>query len=261
MTISHAKLETYDSIAELAPALRKYIIALQNASIKRHARFRVAVSGGSLPKTLSKALLASPTNENDKVDFSHWDIFFADERCVPLDHEDSNYKLVHDELLSKLDASTHGTPRTFPIDTTTLNDSVETADKYEKQLISEFANRDSVRLPTFDLLLLGCGPDGHTCSLFPGSSLLSTEPEAWVEGVDDSPKPPPKRITLSMAVVLHASNIAFVATGEGKRELLQKLFETQDGKTLPCGIVNSRAGDKVVWFTDAAASKGIKGNL
>ena len=241
---------------ELAPNLRKYILEQQNEALKRHGVFRLAVSGGSLPKTMAKALLAqSSGSEDDKTEFSKWEIFYADERCVPLTHEDSNHKLVKEEFLDKIPQEL-GQPKVFPIDEKYLDDEQECADQYEKTLVSIFAARDSVKLPLFDLILLGCGPDGHTCSLFPDHRLLR-ESDAWVLSIGDSPKPPPKRITLSLPVVLHGGKIGFVATGGGKQEVLKKIFETEEGSKLPCGLVNAGAGDKVSWFCDAPATEGV----
>ena len=250
-------LYSFDSIDNgLAPNLRKYILDQQNESLKRHGVFRLAVSGGSLPKTLAKALLA-PSNGSvdDKTEFAKWEIFYADERCVPLTHEDSNHKLVKEEFMDKIPAEL-GQPKVFPIDEKYLDDEQECADQYEKTLVQAFAARDSVKLPLFDLILLGCGPDGHTCSLFPDHPLLR-ESDAWVLSIADSPKPPAKRITLSLPVVLHGSKIGFVATGGGKQEVLKKIFETEEGSKLPCGLVNAGAGDKVAWFCDAPATEGM----
>lgn len=240
---------------DLAPNLRKYVLEQQNEAIKRHEVFRVAVSGGSLPQTLATALLAPASGSDDKVDFPKWEIFYADERCVPLDHEDSNHKLVKDELLDKI-PSDMGQPKVFPIDEKYLDDVQEMADQYEKTLVSIFAARDSVKLPLFDLILLGMGPDGHTCSLFPDHPLLR-EHDAWVLSISDSPKPPPKRITLSLPVVTHGAKIAFVATGSGKAGILKKVFESEEGSKLPCGLVNAGGGEKVSWFCDEKAVEGV----
>jgi len=249
-------LHSYASVDdELAPNLRKYVLEQQNESLRRHGVFRIAVSGGSLPKTLAKALLPAPSGEDDKTDFPKWEIFYADERCVPLTHEDSNHKLVKEEFLDKIPLEL-GQPKVYPIDEKYLDDEQEMADQYEKLLVSTFAARDSVKLPLFDLILLGCGPDGHTCSLFPGHPLLR-ESDAWVLSIADSPKPPAKRITLSLPVVTHGSKIAFVATGGGKQSVLKQIFETEEGGKLPCGLVNAGAGDKVSWFCDSAATDGV----
>jgi 6-phosphogluconolactonase len=174
---------------------------------------------------------------------------------VPLDHEDSNHRLVKAELLDKIPAEL-GHPKVFPIDVKYLDDAQELADQYEQTLVSVFAARDSVRLPMFDLLLLGCGPDGHTCSLFPGSPLLR-ETEAWILKIEDSPKPPPKRITLSLPVVSHGIKIAFVATGGGKKEIMKDIFDKDEGRELPCGLVNAQAQERVSWFVDYPAIEGV----
>ncbi|KAH8737771.1 6-phosphogluconolactonase [Ilyonectria robusta] len=245
-------LYAFPSVNALAPALRFYIIEAQNAGFARHGAFKVAVSGGSLPKTLAQALLAPASGPNDQVDFTRWEIFFADERAVPLDHADSNYALLKAELLDKLPADQQ--PKVHPIDVTHLDDLQELADQYEQTLVASFASRDSVRLPIFDLLLLGCGPDGHTCSLFPGHPLLR-ETSAWVSPIDDSPKPPPKRITLTLPVVNHSVRVAFVATGGGKKDIMKQIFDQNIG--LPCALVNEGTGERCSWFVDEPAVEGV----
>jgi len=254
-------LFAFPTVDALAGTLRTYIIQCQNAGFNRHDSFKIAVSGGSLPKTLAQALLSKPGSADDEVKFAKWEIFFADERAVPLDHEDSNYGLLKKELLDKIPEEM-GKPTVRTIDVAHLNDVQELADQYEQLLVKSFASRDSVKLPIFDLLLLGCGPDGHTCSLFPGHALLR-ETDAWVAPIEDSPKPPPKRITLSLPVVTHGVKIAFVATGGGKKEIMKQIFEGGDG--LPCALVNEGAGERCSWFVDNAAVEGVsfprKGSL
>jgi len=251
-------LFSYPTVDQVAAHLRTYILSCQKAAFQRHDAFRVAVSGGSLPATLAKALLVAGDNEDTTAgpEFSKWEIFFADERAVPLDHEDSNYGLLKKDLLDKI-PSEQGTPTVHPINVEYLDDTQELADQYQEVLMSSFASKDSVRMPIFDLILLGCGPDGHTCSLFPGHELLR-EVDAWVASIEDSPKPPPRRITLTLPVVTHAHKIVFVATGGGKKEILKKILEADDeGRSLPCGLVNEAGGEKVSWFTDSAAVEGV----
>jgi 6-phosphogluconolactonase len=252
MPKTQPNLHAFSEVSALAPALRSYILQSQAAGLARHDAFKVAVSGGSLPKTLAAALLAPPAGPDDVIQFNKWEIFFADERAVPLDHEDSNYALLKKELLDKIPDDQK--PVVHAINTDHLEDVQELADQYEQTLVASFASRDSVRLPIFDLLLLGCGPDGHTCSLFPGHALLR-EVDAWVAPIEDSPKPPPKRITLTVPVVTHAVRIAFVATGGGKKDIMKQIFDTNDG--LPCTIVNEAAGDRVSWFVDEPAVEGV----
>ncbi|KAJ6446414.1 6-phosphogluconolactonase [Purpureocillium lavendulum] len=254
MPKTNPNLYAFADVDALAPGLRGYVVQCQNAGFTRHGTFKIAVSGGSLPKTLAAALLPPPTADDEVVDFSRWEIFFADERAVPLDHPDSNYGLLKAELLDKIPSSDENGKQQVPIvhhiNTEHLDDVQELADDYEKTLVSSFASRDSVRLPIFDLILLGCGPDGHTCSLFPGHPLLR-ETEAWVAPIEDSPKPPPRRITLTLPVVTHAVRVAFVSTGAGKKEIMSRIFGADD--SLPCTLVNEATGDRASWFVDEAA--------
>ncbi|PFH57887.1 hypothetical protein XA68_14439 [Ophiocordyceps unilateralis] len=256
MPKTQPNLFAFPDVDALAPALRSYILQSQAAAFDRHGTFKVAVSGGSLPKTLAAALLTpSESPLTSPVDWSRWEIFFADERAVPLDDAESNYALLKTELLDRLPKDT-ALPAVHPIDVALLDDGVQAlADAYEKTLVASFASRDSVRLPIFDLILLGCGPDGHTCSLFPGHSLLR-EADAWVAPIDDSPKPPPRRITLTLPVVTHAIRAAFVATGSSKRDIMKKIFDSPDDQ-LPCNLVNAAAGDRCSWFVDEAAVDGV----
>lgn len=245
-------------LKKLIKLLRQYIVKIQKESIDRHGLLKIAVSGGSLPKILAQAALAPSEGPDDVIKFDKWEIFFADERAVPLDHEDSNYRLLKEELLNKIQGPQ---PIVHAIDVKHLEDTQELADQYEQVLVRSFASRDSVKLPTFDLLLLGCGPDGHTCSLFPNHPLLR-EADAWVLPIEDSPKPPARRITLSLPVVNHALKICFIATGAGKKEVLSSVFEGGvDGdhaKGLPIALVNEAGGERVSWFVDEEAVQGVR---
>lgn len=250
-------LYSYPDVDTVAKHLRTYILQCQKAAFTRHDTFRIGVSGGSLPNTLAKALLApSDGSEDDTPQFSKWEIFYADERAVPVTHSDSNHRLIKAEFLDQIPSGTPP-PTVHPIDTTHLDDPQELADQYQETILRAFSAKDSIKLPIFDLLLLGCGPDGHTCSLFPGHELLR-ESDAWVAAIHDSPKPPPKRITLTLPVVTHAQKIAFVATGAGKKEVLGRILDSEEGRGLPCGLVNEGAGEKVSWFTDVAAVEGVR---
>jgi len=96
-------LYAFRDVDALAKALRTYILHCQKAGLDRHGTFKIGVSGGSLPNTLAKALLAPASDDPaDVLQFDKWHIFFADERAVPLDHADSNYRLVKEELLDKI---------------------------------------------------------------------------------------------------------------------------------------------------------------
>jgi 6-phosphogluconolactonase len=121
------------------------------------------------------------------------EIFFCDERAVPLDSDESNY---HSNYLSFLSDVPIPPSQIHTIDASLLDDLEEMADEYEKQLIGHFAASNAARYPTFDLMLLGMGSDGETCSLFPGNEILS-EKDAWVSYIENAPRGPAKRITMT----------------------------------------------------------------
>jgi len=236
-------LYSFGSPAELVKSLAEYIIKAQTEAIEKKHKFSIAISGGSLPKQLG-GLVGHPDARWDK-----WHVYFSDERAVPLDDPDSNYKLVKDEFLSKVSIPEANIHR---IDTSLLGDMDELADEYESQLIQSFAAKDSARFPVFDVIMLGMGPDGHTASLFPGHALLS-ETTGWVVPIEDSPKPPSRRITLTLPVINHASRVVFVATGSGKQDTLKEVLDEPE-KGLPCSRVRPAYPSTLHWFVDDAAS-------
>lgn len=184
------------------------------------------------------------------LDFRH--VYFSDERAVPFDNEDSNYKLVNDEFLSKVPIPESNIHK---IDTSLLESIEELADEYESQLVRSFASKDAARFPIFDVILLGMGPDGHTASLFPGHALLS-ETTGWVVSIEDSPKPPPRRITLTLPVINHAARVVFVATGAAKQDILHEVLDEPE-KGLPCSRVRPAYPGALHWFVDDAASAKV----
>jgi 6-phosphogluconolactonase len=181
-------------------------------------------------------------------------VYYADERVVPLDHEDSNHKLCTDVLFSKVAIPAENIHH---IDTTLLDNLEDLADSYEKELINEFASKDSARFPVFDLILLGLGPDGHTASLFPDHELLAEE-DRWVAYLGNSPKPPPKRITFTYPVLNHATALAFVATGESKQGVLAEILDNPANFSLPASRVQPANNGQLSWFVDDAASAKVK---
>lgn len=185
---------------------------------------------------------------------SNRDIYFADERLVPFEDPKSNYGLVKRKLLDQLPEDSPK-PRVFHVDEKLLDDAQEAADAYEKTLIKGFAAKDSVKLPMFDLLLLGCAPDGHICSLFPNHPLLREE-YAWVAPVEDAPKDPPRRITLTLPVIHHSHRVTFVVEGSTKAPVIKTIMERPE-KGLPSSLVNEAAAGKVSWFVDDEALRGV----
>ncbi|CED83852.1 6-phosphogluconolactonase [Phaffia rhodozyma] len=240
-------LYSFPENTELVSAVADFVLKAQNDAIRKRGAFTLAISGGSLPANL-KGLIGK-----EGVLWEKWEVFFCDERLVELDHEDSNYASVKKLFL---DHTTISPNQVHTINTSLLNDPEELADEYERQLIATFAQRDAARYPVFDLILLGMGPDGHTCSLFPGHELL-TEEDRWVAFIEDSPKPPAKRITFTYPVINHAYRVAFVAAGEGKQDILAKVLDEPEAG-LPSSRVRPAAPGQIFWFTDDAATAKVK---
>jgi 6-phosphogluconolactonase len=237
----------YDESYGVAAALGDFVVRIQNDILVTNATFNVAVSGGSLVKVLRNGLLS-----RTDVQWSKWNIFFADERIVPLNHEDSNHGLLVKDLLEHLDPAVHGQPNVFALDDSIPFDADPDlfATSYQKVIVRELGPKGEL-----DLVLLGCGPDGHTCSLFPGHKLLE-EQHKLVASISDSPKPPPKRITITKPVLAAAKNIAFVAEGAGKAPVLKDIFEHPE-KGMPSSQVNRLSKLPVSWFVNTSAIQGV----
>jgi 6-phosphogluconolactonase len=142
------------------------------------------------------------------------------------------------------------------LDPSLLDDLEELSDAYEKELIREFAQKDSARFPVFDLILLGMGPDGHTASLFPGHELL-VEEDRWVAYLEDSPKPPPRRITFTYPVINHAARVVFVAAGKEKVDVLSTVLDDPEAG-LPSARVRPVYPGQLYWFVDDAAGEKVQ---
>ncbi|CAB4254878.1 similar to Saccharomyces cerevisiae YHR163W SOL3 6- phosphogluconolactonase, catalyzes the second step of the pentose phosphate pathway [Maudiozyma barnettii] len=239
------------SIEENLPhKLGEYILQKQEDSLKNSQVFNVAISGGSLIDVLEKGLVDDPTIA-PKIKWDKWNVYFVDERIVPLDHRDSNYCAFKDAVLDKLSVL----PRVYPIDDS-LVDAGSAA--YEK-IASEYEELLPKKL---DLLLLGCGPDGHTCSLFPGDHhrYLIEETTKQVMWCHDSPKPPSDRITITLPVMEGAGAICFVTMGTSKQDAMHHIFDLKD-TSMPCAVVNEHFDAKVSWFVDDLAFETVTTNL
>lgn len=179
---------------------------------------------------------------------------------MPLDDPDSNYGLLKKELLDHLPAD-HARPTVIPIDPT-LESPAAVAEAYESVLRSNVPSTESSSsFPALDLVLLGCGPDGHTASLFPGHALLlaSDTTQKAVDFLTDSPKPPPSRVTLTLPVLARTgAQVVFVAEGAAKGPVLKQILDDKsnvyDG-TLPCAQVNAAADGRVTWYVSETAFK------
>lgn len=238
-------VRSFAETAALSEALGRAVAEASAAAARRGAPFTVAISGGSLPKLLAAGLLRVPG-----VDYSSWRVFFADERVVPLDHADSNYKACDEALFSRAGsgASKISADHIYAVDPSLSAEQAAAA--YSKHMQAVFGVPPS-GTPEFDLVLLGMGPDGHTASLFPGHPLLDVS-DRWVAHIEDSPKLPPKRITLTLPVLNAARRVFFVCTGAGKAANLAVALGTADG-SVPAGLVKPTNGE-LVWYVDDAAS-------
>ncbi|KAJ1798087.1 6-phosphogluconolactonase sol3 [Coemansia sp. RSA 2399] len=241
------KVHSFQKADDVARGLDKFLERESAAAIERNGMFTVAFSGGSLPATACKYL-----RDNKAIEFSKWYVFWADERCVGYDSPDSNYKLVKQELLDVLDGKIPES-QVIAIDESLVSDSEAAAADYQAQMESVFAKERS-KFPEFDCILLGIGPDGHTCSLFPGRKQIE-ERSKWVVHIEDSPKEPPCRITLTLPVLNAARNVVFVVTGAGKSGTVKEIVDDRDVKKPASHVALSKG--TLYWFLDAGAAKGL----
>src|SRR4051794_31669439 len=176
-------LQTFtDAEAVGHTAAHEFVRCAIEASTER-GRFTVALSGGSTPKRLYQFLADAP--HRDRVDWSHVEVFWGDERCVPPEHPDSCYRMADEALLQKVPIPRDNIHRIQAENP----DHDAAARDYQAEIARVFGVDPSGAPPVFDLVLLGMGPDGHTASLFPGNPVLR-ETTRWVAPVANSPKPP-----------------------------------------------------------------------
>jgi 6-phosphogluconolactonase len=211
-------------------------------SITSKGTFTVALSGGSTPRSLY--LLLGSDHYIRAIDWQHVRVFWADERCVPRDHEGSNFKLAFDTFLSKVPIPDENVHRIRGEESPDHG-----AKEYEAALCEFFG--ESV-LPAFDLILLGLGEDGHTASLFPGSPALAEQEHLAVAVPRQSPEL--DRITLTLPVLNNALRIIFLVSGSAKAHIIQKILENSEVKgKYPAGLVRPARG-RLTWLADKAAA-------
>jgi 6-phosphogluconolactonase len=223
------------------------IAAAAARAVAERGRFTIALSGGSTPRRLYE-LLADPAGPfRESVPWERVHVFFDDERHVPPDHPDSNYRMARMALLARVPAGSVHRMRGERREARTA------AEEYEAELGSFFGASPGIDLPPrLDLVLLGLGADGHTASLFPGSAALG-EGSRWVVapfverlGVF--------RITLTLPVLNRAREVLFLVSGAAKAEALSRsLAPPPDAPFPPAALVRPEAGT-LVWLADAAAA-------
>ncbi|HEX8069438.1 MAG TPA: 6-phosphogluconolactonase [Pyrinomonadaceae bacterium] len=235
----------FDDSAEVARAGARRFVDLSREAIFARGRFAVALAGGSTPKVIYE-LLASDAYRNE-VDWTHVHVFFGDERCVPPDHKDSNYRMATEALLAHVPLPAAHVHRMVG-----EGDAVANARLYEDELREFFAGEPWPRL---DLVMLGMGDDGHTASLFPGTRALAEE-QAWVTS-NWVEKFNTFRITLTAPAINHAAHVLFIVTGAGKADRLPEVLTgARDTDRLPSQLIRPVNGT-LEWFTDKAAAANL----
>jgi 6-phosphogluconolactonase len=218
--------------------------------------FRVALSGGSTPRALYRLLArqegtpGAGDRSGEQIDWSRVELFFGDERHVPPDHVESNYRMVRESLLDHVPVSEGNVYRIH----TEWEDADRAAADYEKTLRNVFGT-GSRGLPRFDLVLFGMGPDGHTASLFPHTSVLhETERLAaavWVEKFNTW------RVTLTVPVLNNASTALVLVAGLDKAETLREVIEgPPDPDRLPIQRIALPDGH-LRWLVDTMAASRL----
>lgn len=218
----------------------RFVEAAQGAIYERGA-FRVALSGGTTPKLVYPRILEPA--RRDAVDWSKSEFFWGDERSVPADHPDSNFGAAYAMLISQLPGVRADRIHRMQAEAHDLD---AAALSYETELRLAFGARGGAP-PTFDLIWLGMGPDGHTASLFPGTDALQEE-ERWVVG-NWVPAQQTWRMTLTFPVLLAAREVIVTSIGADKSDSFRAV--RAGGSGLPAERVD---GDKVEWIVDAAAA-------
>ncbi len=243
-----ATIEIHASPEELAQAAAALFAERAAAAVSARGRFSAALSGGKTPVALYTLLAKAPFVS--QIPWSHVHLFWGDERCVPPDHGDSNYRMTREFLLDHVPippANVHRMPGEM--------DPVEAAARYEGELRAFFSPHGE-GIPVFDFILLGLGEDGHTASLFPGTRAIR-ESARWVVGHHvDAQKG--WRITLTPPVINAARTVVFIAAGAGKAAVLKEILEGPfRPDTLPAQIVRPSRGE-LRWMLDRDAAQLLK---
>ncbi|GAK58365.1 6-phosphogluconolactonase [Candidatus Vecturithrix granuli] len=214
--------QQFQTLQALSTAAAELFCRVAQQSLKEHAHFTVALSGGSTPRLLYEYLCQEPYLS--RIPWSKTHIFWGDERYVPSDHPDSNFAMASQALIQHVPLPVEHIHR-IP---TELASPEQTAEVYETTLrkcLSVFDHRSQQNnLPVFDLILLGMGPDGHTASLFPESPVLE-EHTRWVAATPvPNLNPPVRRITLTYPVLNAGKTVLFLVSGKQKQAIVQQIL-------------------------------------
>jgi 6-phosphogluconolactonase len=232
---------------DLFQAAAEEVIRTATEAIAKRGRFAIALSGGSTPRSLFTLIAA---NASASLPWDRMFFFWGDERHVPPNDPDSNYRMANETLLSKVaipPANIFRIPAENP-------DASAAAEAYEQTLI-KFFEVGPGEVPRFDLILLGMGPDGHTASLFPETAVLQENSRLvvanWVEKLKTH------RITFTLPLLNAARSVAFLVSGTDKAAVLHEVLEGSDaGEKYPSKLVRPGEG-KLIWFVDRAAASQL----
>lgn len=224
-------------VAELCGRLAALLEDRAKHALARRGLCAVALPGGSVGDIFFPKLAAA------QCDWGRMRFFWTDERAVPPDHEDSNYGLARRLWLDPAGVPP-GNVHRMPAE---MADAAQAAIAYEQAMIATLGAP-----PRLDLALLGMGPDGHVCSLFPGHALLREE-RRFVAALSDSPKPPPRRLTLTLPALRAADMVVLAAMGEGKARAIREALEDPSSQ-LPAALALRGAAAAVVLLDPPAAA-------
>ncbi|MBO8190796.1 6-phosphogluconolactonase [Streptomyces oryzae] len=212
----------------------------------------VVLTGGRNGNALLAALAASP-EARERIDWSRLDVWWGDERFLPEGDPERNHAQAHEALLDAVPldpARVHAMP---PSDGHYAGDAEAAAEAYATELAA--ADGDpAVRVPAFDVLLLGVGPDTHVASLFPEHPALR-ETERTVVGVHGAPKPPPTRLTLTLPAIRSAEEVWLLAAGEDKADAVALALSGPGELQAPAAAAYGRS--RTLWFLDEAAASRL----
>lgn len=238
------KANIYSTKSDLVEAAAEKLLQAARKSAQRQGRFSLALAGGSTPRDLY-ARLAQPAIAA-QIPWARVHLFWGDERMVPPDHPDSNYRMVRESLLQRIAIPEENVHRMRG-----EVDPAGAAEQYQQELQRHFAGRP----PRFDLILLGLGDDGHTASLFPGTwALDETEREVAEVFV---PQFGAWRLTLTLPVLNHAREVWFLVCGAAKAGIVRRIGELkQPARNLPASLIHPKQG-ALLWLLDAEAAAMI----
>ena len=237
-------IKVLNSPEELARAAAEHFVARSREAVAERELFTVALSGGSTPKRLFE-LLADPTEPfRDQISWSRIHFFWSDERHVPPDHPESNYRMANDALLSRVPISqsnVHRVPSENP-------DAADAAAEYERIVVETTGQS----LPQLDLILLGLGSDGHTASIFPGSDVLNETERLvaapWVEKLQTY------RITMTLPLLNNGASVVFLVSGSEKAKIVKEIFEGPE--QYPAQAIKPANGE-LLWMLDEDAAGAV----